>query len=110
VDRAIAFDFHGEHYSFADFVLDVEPVQKPRPKISFGGSSGAAYEVGAEEADIYALWGEPLAGTAEQITTITQLAEEAGRAAPTFQVASMSLDDEARPSSASELRSRLKIR
>jgi alkanesulfonate monooxygenase len=81
------FDFHGEHYSFDDFVLDVEPAQKPRPKISFGGSSEAAYRVGAEEADIYALWGEPLAGTAEQIATITQLAKEAGRPAPTFQVA-----------------------
>jgi len=81
------FDFHGEHYSFDDFVLDVEPEQKPRPKISFGGSSAAAYKVGAEEADIYALWGEPLAGTAEQIATITQLAKEAGRPAPTFQVA-----------------------
>jgi alkanesulfonate monooxygenase len=43
--------------------------------------------VGAEEADIYALWGEPLAGTAEQIATITQLAKEAGRPAPVFQVA-----------------------
>jgi alkanesulfonate monooxygenase len=81
------FDFHGEHYRFTDFVLDVEPVQKPRPRISFGGSSPAAYQVGAEEADIYALWGEPLAGTADQIRTITQLAAAAGRPAPTFQVA-----------------------
>ena len=81
------FDFHGEHYRFTDFVLDVEPVQKPRPRISFGGSSPAAYQVGAEEADIYALWGEPLAGTAEQIRTITELAAAAGRPAPTFQVA-----------------------
>lgn len=81
------WDFHGEHYDFSDFVLDVEPAQQPRPRISFGGSSPAAYKVGAEEADIYALWGEPLAGTAEQITTITQLAKEAGRPAPTFQVA-----------------------
>jgi len=81
------FDFDGEHYRFTDFVLDVEPVQKPRPRISFGGSSPAAYQVGAEEADIYALWGEPLAGTADQIRTITQLAAAAGRPAPTFQVA-----------------------
>ena len=81
------FDFDGEHYRFSDFVLDVEPVQKPRPRISFGGSSPAAYKVGAEEADIYALWGEPLAGTADQIRTITELAAAAGRPAPTFQVA-----------------------
>ncbi|MFC4942185.1 LLM class flavin-dependent oxidoreductase [Pseudonocardia sp. GCM10023141] len=81
------FDFHGEHYDFSDFVLDVEPAQQPRPQISFGGSSAAAYRVGAEEADIYALWGEPLAGTAEQIATITKLAADAGRPAPKFQVA-----------------------
>jgi alkanesulfonate monooxygenase len=81
------FDFHGEHYDFSDFVLDVEPAQKPRPRISFGGSSPAAYKVGAEEADIYALWGEPLAGTAQQIATISELARAAGRPVPTFQVA-----------------------
>jgi alkanesulfonate monooxygenase len=81
------FDFHGAHYDFTDFVLDVEPVQRPRPRISFGGSSPAAYRVGAEEADIYALWGEPLAGTADQIATISKLAAAAGRPAPVFQVA-----------------------
>ncbi|MDN5919993.1 MAG: LLM class flavin-dependent oxidoreductase [Pseudonocardia sp.] len=81
------FEFHGEHYDFTDFVLDVEAAQKPRPRISFGGSSAAAHKVGAEEADIYALWGEPLAGTTEQIETITSLARAAGRPAPTFQVA-----------------------
>ena len=82
------FDFHGEHYRFDDFVLDIEPAQKPRPKISFGGSSAAAYAVGAEEADIYALWGEPLAGTAEQIATITRSSPRTpGDRLPTFQVA-----------------------
>ena len=81
------FDFHGEHYSFDDFVLDARPVQQPRPRISFGGSSAAAYRVGAEEADIFALWGEPLAETRQQMDTITGLARAAGRPAPTFQVA-----------------------
>lgn len=81
------FDFHGEHYSFDDFVLDARPVQQPRPRISFGGSSEAAYRVGAEEADVYALWGEPLAETRQQMDTITALSRAAGREAPTFQVA-----------------------
>jgi alkanesulfonate monooxygenase len=81
------FDFHGEHYSFDDFVLDARPVQQPRPRISFGGSSEAAYKVGAEEADIFALWGEPLAETKQQMDTITEIAKAAGRPAPTFQVA-----------------------
>jgi len=82
------FDHDGEHYRFRDFVSDVFPVQQPRPSISFGGSSPAAYAVGAAEADIYCLWGEPLAETAEQIAAITAAARAAGRAeAPRFQVA-----------------------
>ena len=58
------FDWDGEHYRFADFVSDTFPVQQPRPDVSFGGSSDAAYAAGGAEADIFALWGEPLAETA----------------------------------------------
>ena len=76
------FDHHGPHYDFDDFVLDVFPVRQPHPEISFGGSSDAAYDVGAAEADIYCLWGEPLADTAEQIATIRARAAAAGRTTP----------------------------
>ena len=83
-----AFSFHGTHYRFDYFVSDVWPVQQPRPDISFGGSSPAAYAIGAAESDIYALWGEPLASTAEQIRTITDAALAAGRPSrPRLQVA-----------------------
>jgi alkanesulfonate monooxygenase len=82
------FDHSGEYFRFADFVSDVFPVQQPRPSISFGGSSDAAYAVGAAEADIYCLWGEPLADTAEQIAAIRAGALAAGRPdAPRIQVA-----------------------
>ncbi len=82
------FDHEGAHYRFADFVSDVFPVQQPRPLISFGGSSDAAYAVGAAEADIYCLWGEPLADTAEQIERIKAEARAAGRTdVPRIQVA-----------------------
>jgi alkanesulfonate monooxygenase len=82
------FDHVGRHYAFEDFVSDVFPVQQPRPGVSFGGSSAAAYETGAAVADIYCLWGEPLADTAEQIATIKALARAAGRSTPPrFQVA-----------------------
>ncbi|MCU1394092.1 MAG: Alkanesulfonate monooxygenase [Ilumatobacteraceae bacterium] len=82
------FDHEGDHYRFSDFVSDVFPVQQPRPAISFGGSSPAAYAVGAAEADIYCLWGEPLADTAEQIATIRAAAKAAGRQdVPRIQVA-----------------------
>ena len=82
------FDHDGTHYKFADFVSDVFPVQQPRPRVSFGGSSPAAYRAGGAEADIYCLWGEPLASTAEQIEWVRQAAKEAGRTdVPKIQVA-----------------------
>jgi alkanesulfonate monooxygenase len=82
------FDHDGRHYQFADFVSDVFPVQQPRPRVSFGGSSPAAYRAGGAEADIYCLWGEPLARTAEQIEWVKQAAKEAGRTdVPKIQVA-----------------------
>ena len=73
------FDHTGPHYRFADFVSDVFPVQAPRPRLSFGGSSAAAYRTGGAEADIYCLWGEPLASTAEQIESVKAAAKAAGR-------------------------------
>jgi alkanesulfonate monooxygenase len=83
-----AFSFAGTHYQFEDFAAEIFPAQSPRPPISFGGSSAAAYRVGAAEADVYALWGEPLEDTAEQITAVQEAARAAGRAdAPQIQVA-----------------------
>ena len=82
------FDHDGPHYQFADFVSDVFPVQQPRPRLSFGGSSPAAYQAGGAEADIYCLWGEPLASTAEQIESVKAAARAAGRTdIPKIQVA-----------------------
>jgi alkanesulfonate monooxygenase len=76
------FDHDGQHYRFYDFVSDVFPVQRPRPRLSFGGSSAAAYQAGGAEADIYCLWGEPLASTAEQIESVKAASAEAGREGP----------------------------
>ena len=73
------FSHDGKYYQFEDFVSDVWSHQRPRPQVSFGGSSPAAYAIGGAEADIYAVWGEPLADTAEQIQTITDAALAAGR-------------------------------
>ncbi|MEV7536639.1 MULTISPECIES: LLM class flavin-dependent oxidoreductase [Streptomyces] len=82
------FDHEGDHYRFHDFVSDVFPVQQPRPGVSFGGSSPAAYAAGGAEADIYCLWGEPLAETAAQIGAVEAAAKAAGRTeAPRIQVA-----------------------
>ncbi|AZM92752.1 MULTISPECIES: LLM class flavin-dependent oxidoreductase [Streptomyces] len=82
------FDHEGEHYRFHDFVSDVFPVQQPRPDVSFGGSSPAAYAAGGAEADVYCLWGEPLERTAQQIQAVKAAAEAAGRTdVPRIQVA-----------------------
>jgi alkanesulfonate monooxygenase len=82
------FDHEGTHYRFADFVSDTFPVRQPRPEVSFGGSSPAAYAAGGAEADIYCLWGEPLAQTAEQIESVRAAAKAAGRTdVPRIQVA-----------------------
>jgi alkanesulfonate monooxygenase len=82
------WDFAGEHYAFSDFRADVKPLQQPRIGLSFGGSSAAAYATGGAEADVYALWGEPLADTAGQIATVHAAARAAGRTTmPRIQVA-----------------------
>jgi alkanesulfonate monooxygenase len=82
------FDYDGNHYQIKNFRSDIRPLQQPRPRVSFGGSSSAAYAVGAAESDIYALWGEPLAGTREQIASIEAAATAVGREQrPTLQIA-----------------------
>jgi len=48
----------------------------------------AAYAAGGAEADIFCLWGEPLAETAQQIESVKQAAKDAGRTdVPRIQVA-----------------------
>jgi alkanesulfonate monooxygenase len=50
--------------------------------VSVGGSSDAAYRLGGAEGDVFGLWGEPLAETAEQIAAVNRYADAAGRAHP----------------------------
>jgi alkanesulfonate monooxygenase len=76
------FHYAGKHYAFDDFVSEVRAFQQPRIPIYFGGASDAAIRVGARHADVFALWGEPLAETAEQIARIRAAAEAAGRDEP----------------------------
>jgi len=71
--------YFGEHYRFEDFRSEVRPVQTPRIPLYFGGSSAAAYRVGGKQADVFMLWGEPLAETAEQIDAVRAAAKSAGR-------------------------------
>ncbi|MBA8793032.1 alkanesulfonate monooxygenase [Friedmanniella endophytica] len=76
------FDHDGPSYRFEGFSSEVRPYRPEGIPLYFGGSSAAAYRVGAEHADVYMLWGEPLAETAEQIATVTAAAAAAGRDRP----------------------------
>ena len=71
------FDHEGEYYRFEGHHAEVKPVT--RIPLYFGGSSEAAYRVGGRHADTFALWGEPLAETAEQIASVRAAAAAAGR-------------------------------
>ncbi|SFS31748.1 LLM class flavin-dependent oxidoreductase [Saccharopolyspora flava] len=71
-------DHEGEFYRVAGARSEVKPVNGTLP-IYFGGSSADAYRVGGKHADVFALWGEPLAETAEQIAAVRKSAAEHGR-------------------------------
>ncbi|MCX9192621.1 alkanesulfonate monooxygenase [Carbonactinospora thermoautotrophica] len=76
------FDHEGRFYRLEDFVSAVRPAQQPRIPIYFGGSSEAAYQVGGKHADVFALWGEPLAETAQQMAAVRAAAAAQGRTTP----------------------------
>lgn len=76
------FDFDGEYYRLRGAFSQVKPFQAPHVPISFGGSSEHAYRVGVKHADLYAIWGEPLADAAQQISTIREAARAARRPEP----------------------------
>ncbi|GIF17884.1 alkanesulfonate monooxygenase [Actinoplanes tereljensis] len=76
-DSPEPFSHEGRFYKFEDFALLAQPAH--RIPLYFGGSSAAAYRVGGAKADVYALWGEPLKETAEQIASVQAAAAAAGR-------------------------------
>jgi alkanesulfonate monooxygenase len=73
------FDYEGEFFQLQQAHSQVRTRQKPHVPLYFGGASEAAKEVGARRADVYALWGEPLAAIKEQIADISGRAARYGR-------------------------------
>ncbi|RVT89648.1 LLM class flavin-dependent oxidoreductase [Rhodovarius crocodyli] len=73
------FDHHGEFYRFNAAWTAVKPLQKPYPKLFFGGASEGALEMGAEHCDSYALYGEPLKETADRMADFRARAAKFGR-------------------------------
>lgn len=72
------FDHDGTYYQFEDFVSTIRPTRGTIP-VSVGGSSAEAYRVGGSRADIFGLWGEPLADTRAQMDRVAAEAAAAGR-------------------------------
>ncbi len=72
------FDYRGEFYQAEGVRQMVRPTAGHVP-IYMGGDSDDAIEFGAKHADIYMLWGEPLAGTKERIERVTATAAKYDR-------------------------------
>jgi alkanesulfonate monooxygenase len=73
------WDHEGEFYRVEGGNVFPRPYQKPHPPFYFGGASDAAKKVGAEEADVYLLWGETVDMVRERIEDMKVRAAAAGR-------------------------------
>ena len=73
------FDFDGRFYRVRGAHSDVRPLQKPHPLIMFGGASEGALEMGSAECDVFAIYAEPRATTAERIAAFRARAAKHGR-------------------------------
>jgi len=74
-----AVDFEGRQLRSKGGRVLYPPVQKPYPPLYFGGSSGPAHELAAEQVDVYLTWGEPPAAVAAKIADMRARAARHGR-------------------------------
>lgn len=74
----VPFDYDGEFYQVRGGFSAVRP-PAGRVPIYFGGASADAVRVGGKHADVYAFWGEPLAGIIERIRQVRAAAAPYGR-------------------------------
>lgn len=81
----VPFDYDGEFYQVRKAFSEVKPFQKPHVPIYFGGMSGPALPVGAKHADVFAMWGEPVAAVQAQMDEVHVEAAKWGRK-PKFSV------------------------
>jgi alkanesulfonate monooxygenase len=73
------FDHQGDFYRYEGAFSSVKPATESGIPLYFGGASAAAIEAGAAQADVYMLWGEPLAAIAERIAEVRAAAARFGR-------------------------------
>jgi len=69
----------GRYYRVEHGNVFPRPYQQPHPPFYFGGASEAAQKVGAEECDVYLLWGETVPMVRERIADMRRRAAELGR-------------------------------
>ncbi len=77
------FDHHGEFYRVEGAHADIRCRQTPHIPIYGGGGSDAAIAALAPHLDVFMLWGEPLADTADFMARVRAAAGAKGRT-PTF--------------------------
>lgn len=77
--RTEPFDHEGAFYRLQGAFSRVKPARPGGIPVYFGGSSDAAIEVAGKHADVYALWGETYAQTAETIARVRRAAARHGR-------------------------------
>src|SRR6202167_6021652 len=73
------FDFEGEVFRYEDAFSSVKPLTETGIPFYFAGASGPAIDVGADQADVYAFWGEPRDAVAARMATINEAASKVGR-------------------------------
>ncbi|WP_085316063.1 LLM class flavin-dependent oxidoreductase [Derxia lacustris] len=73
------FDHAGKHYRVEGQFAGVKPVRDNHVPIYFGGSSDAAIKVAGKHADVYMVWAESLAQTAELVNKVRAEAAKHGR-------------------------------
>ena len=73
------WDHEGTYYRVEGGNVFPRPYQRPYPPFYFGGASEAARKVGAEETDVYLLWGETLPMVRERIADMRARAAAVGR-------------------------------
>jgi alkanesulfonate monooxygenase len=72
-------DYEGRHLRVRGARVFYPPVQRPHPPLYLGGSSPAAHEVAARDADVYLTWGEPPDAVAAKIADVRARAAKHGR-------------------------------
>lgn len=73
------WDHEGKYFRVEGGNVFPRPYQRPHPPFYFGGASDAAKVVGAEESDVYLLWGETVEMVKERIEDMKARAAAVGR-------------------------------